>query len=204
MTAGNQRWRSVRRAPRALTVLAVVFAFCTACGSNSSRTDNSRPVSPAIGANDRKVARSDFQNQWPFTIDQGILACVEASSVIFTASGTTYALNDRARGRLAERSWREAEEITKTTQLTDVPSVKRLEAPKRREIFKAYMECENANPSPLASDRCKRGLLSAHNVSAQELSTISTEGLSHSWPPLKPVFVSLQPLIRAGLALCGK
>lgn len=204
MIAGNQRWRSVRRAPRSLTMLLLIFAFCTACGSNSSRTDNSRPVSGAIPANERRVASSDFQNQWPLTVDEGILACVEGSSVIFTASGTTYALNDRARGRLAEKPWRDAEAITKTTQLTDVPSVTRLETPKRREIFKAYMECENANPSPLASDRCKRGLLSTHNVSAQELSTISTEGLSHSWPPLKPVYVSLQPLIRAGLALCGK
>ncbi len=186
------------------TILILALACCTACSNDATRTDNARPAAPSIGANERKVASADFGGQWPFTVDEGILACVDGSSVIFTASGTTYALNGRARGRLTERRWQEAEAITKTTQLTDVASVERLEQPKRREIFRAYVECETANPSPLASDRCKRGLQTTHNVSAQELSTISTEGLSHSWPPLKPIYVSLQPMITAGLALCGK
>ena len=186
------------------TVLILALAFCTACSNEAPRTENSRPVAPALGANERRVASADFGSEWPFTVDQGILACVDGSSVTFTASDATYALNGRARGRLAEKPWREAEAITKTTQLTDVASVARLEEPTRREIFRAYVECEDANPSPAASDRCKRGLQTTHNVSAQELSTISTEGLSHSWPPLKPVYMSLQPLITAGLALCGK
>ena len=186
------------------TVLVLALAFGTACSNDATRTENSRPFARAMGANERRVASADFGNEWPFTIEQGILACVDGSSVIFTASDATYALNGRARGRLAEKPWREAEAITKTTQLADVASVPRLDEPRRREIFRAYVECEDATPSREASDRCKRGLQTTHKVSAQELSTIGTEGLSHSWPPLKPVYMSLQPLITAGLALCGK
>ena len=186
-----------------VTVLVLALVFCTACGADTTGPEPSRTAAPSR-SNERNLVSADFGTAWPFTVDQGILACVDGASVIFTASGTTYALNERARGRLAEKSWREAEAITKTTQLTDVASVERLEEPRRREIFRAYVECEDASLSREASAGCKRGLQSTYNVSTQELSTISTEGLSNSWPPLKPVYVNLQPMITAGLALCGK
>lgn len=184
-------------------MLLVLVVLCAACGADTTRTEHAGAAA-VTAANERSVASTGFGAEWPFTVDRGILACVDGSSVTFTASGVTYALNDRAREQLKEKRWREADVITKTTQLTGVASVARLGDAKRREIFRAYVACEDANPSPRASDSCKRGLQTTYSVSAQELSTISTEGLSHSWPPLKPIYMSIQPIITAGLALCGK
>ena len=185
------------------TVLVLALAVA-GCSNDATRTENSHTVAPAIGAHERSVTSADFGGEWPFTVERGILSCVDGSSVVFTTSSVTYALNGHARGRLAEKSWREAESITKTTQLMGVASVERLEESKRREIFRAYIECEETNASRDESDRCKRRLQTTYSVSAQELSTIGTEGLSHSWPPLKPIYVSLEPMITAGLALCRK
>jgi Protein of unknown function (DUF2511) len=181
----------------------VLVVWCTACGADTTRTEHAGAAA-VIAANQRSVASTDFGTEWPFTVNRGVLACVDGSAVVFTASGVTYALNDRARGQVTAKGWREADTITRTTQMTGVASVARLDDAKRREIFRAYIACEEANPSPGASDSCKRGLQTKYTVSAQELSTISTEGLSHSWPPLKPIYVSIQPIITAGLALCGK
>ena len=190
------------RCHRPVIVCVWALVFSSACGGGTARREDPRPEQPAVGAHERSVASTDFGSAWPLTVDQGILACVDGSSVIFKASGITYAVNGRARGRLAEQSWREVEAITKTAQLTGVPSVARLDVPTRREIFRRYLECEDAKSSRAISEGCKRALQASHHVSAQELSIISTEGLSHSWPPLKPIYVSLQPLITAGLALC--
>jgi len=49
-----------------------------------------------------EISKTAWQNEtngdnWPFTIDKGVLTCHPSDSVTFTANGTEYALSDNAR-----------------------------------------------------------------------------------------------------------
>lgn len=50
-----------------------------------------------LGSNERRVSRSTFGGTWPFTVDEGVLACEPNQAVTFDADGETYAVNSRAR-----------------------------------------------------------------------------------------------------------
>lgn len=49
-------------------------------------------------AHEKKISRTDLGDQWPLTVDSGTIACRDGSSVVFTADGTTYAVNGTAKG----------------------------------------------------------------------------------------------------------
>jgi hypothetical protein len=76
--------------------------------SNSQQSQNapSQSGSPTttgsgLSASEAKITKQEFGDKWPFTVDEGILACKGTSSfgeVTFTANGKTYAVNGAARG----------------------------------------------------------------------------------------------------------
>jgi Protein of unknown function (DUF2511) len=75
------------RVVSAITAAALALAGCA---------DESRPPVHA------EVSKAEWQNgtnnaMWPFTVDQGMLACYAPDGVTFTANGTEYALSDDAR-----------------------------------------------------------------------------------------------------------
>ena len=59
-----------------------------------------------LAANERQVSRADFGNDWPLTVESGVLACEGAGAVTFTTGGTTYAVNG-----LAQRTYPEIDAI---------------------------------------------------------------------------------------------
>ncbi len=64
----------------------LILAACTSSGG----TD--------LGTNQQQVSSADFGNDWPLTVDSGVLACEGGAAVTFTApDGTTYAVNGTAR-----------------------------------------------------------------------------------------------------------
>lgn len=60
------------------------------------------PVAPTAGAEatepDGTITREMLGDEWPFTVDGGVVAC-DGDGVTFTADGVTYAVNGTARGR---------------------------------------------------------------------------------------------------------
>ncbi len=57
------------------------------------------------------IHKDDFGDEWPFTVEDGIVACERGSMVVFRASGKTYAVNGTARGFIEEAGYVDFEEI---------------------------------------------------------------------------------------------
>jgi hypothetical protein len=64
----------------------------------------------ALAGNGVKITRQEYGQRWPFTVEDGILACrdtgvtvgaTKMKEVTFTANGVTYAVNGTAKGNKA-------------------------------------------------------------------------------------------------------
>lgn len=65
---------------------------------------------PGTGLNPSRVSRSDFGDDWPFTVETGLLRCEEipdtdVAAVIFGTDEAIYALNGTALARAEQRGW---------------------------------------------------------------------------------------------------
>lgn len=169
----------------------------------------------------REIARAEFGDQWPFTVDAGELACVgPGTNVVFTADGTTYGVNGTAKGR---GGYPPVDPIWKEQSLEDrfgkVQPLDKSPERQRRMVFRSLVACEDdarkaaeratsdftAQP-PIRQreeDRCKAALRRSEKLTAPELEKIGTEGAMKGWPPLTPTRVNIGPIIQAGLALCA-
>jgi hypothetical protein len=59
----------------------------------------------------RPVSQSEYGADWPLTVLAGELACEEVSSVVFKVGADVYALNGRAKGRAAEKGYKDIRAI---------------------------------------------------------------------------------------------
>ena len=69
--------------------------------SQFSQTANSNANYQASSTSAVKITRAEYGEDWPFTVDEGILACEMAGgykTVTFTANGTTYIVNAMPKG----------------------------------------------------------------------------------------------------------
>jgi hypothetical protein len=72
-------------AMRRLTLCSILVALSLAVVACQSAEGNSETVS-----------RAGIGDQWPLTVDSGVLSCEGAGAVYFTADGTRYAVNGTA------------------------------------------------------------------------------------------------------------
>jgi hypothetical protein len=78
--------RTIAGSIKMLTFLAIVTASSLAVVACES-----------AGASSRTVSRTDFGEEWPLTVDSGVLSCEGAGSVYFTSrDGKRYAVNGTA------------------------------------------------------------------------------------------------------------
>ena len=90
--SGSSRVKGVAAAVQWARCCAVVAMATLALPSCASEVEGP-PGSIAAEA----VSREDFGQEWPLTVDSGILACQGAGAVTFTTpDGTTYAVNGLA------------------------------------------------------------------------------------------------------------
>jgi len=75
----------------------------------ATKAPTAQPASS--GASGGKVSRADFGEAWPLTIEEGTLACVPGNRIVLFANGQVYAVNGLARGNMAQRGWRDIQEI---------------------------------------------------------------------------------------------
>ena len=68
--------------------LLVVPMLAVACGGGSSGGDD-----PGT----RRITRAGYGDEWPLTVDSGVLSCQQGTAVVFTApDGTAYGVNGMA------------------------------------------------------------------------------------------------------------
>ncbi len=81
-----------------LLIVAVIVYGCTQLGGDdSSSSSGSGDSAGEVG----EVSSAEFEGEsrtWPLTVERGTLDCEPANRVIFTAGGTTYAVNGTAKG----------------------------------------------------------------------------------------------------------
>lgn len=58
------------------------------------------PQRPSVAANQEYITKTDLGDEWPFTVDEGIIEAVTGSlAIVFKANGKTYAVNGIAQGK---------------------------------------------------------------------------------------------------------
>ena len=178
-------------------------------------TEPARTTALQLASNERLISRVDYGEDWPFTVEDGVLSC-DLSAVVFTTGGVSYGVNGRASGvgGYAELApiWREDPFPIPDEILTTIPEAK------RRQLFADIVACEdNANEAAEAlsvdltaqydeasrlSNSCKEALREGAGLTEDEFDLVSTEGLLLSWPPLTPTRINVGQIIQDGLALC--
>lgn len=74
-------------------VLVAALMVLSACSLSEDASDE-----PA--SNEQKMSRADLGDDWPLTVESGIVRCEGAGEIYFdAANGTTYAVNGLALGR---------------------------------------------------------------------------------------------------------
>lgn len=69
------------------------------------------------------VHQDDYGDDWPFTVEDGIVACERGSMVVFRTGGRTYAVNGTARGFKEEAGYLDFEEIWRDDPTGMLPKV---------------------------------------------------------------------------------
>lgn len=176
---------------RSLACLSGLFLM--ACSGGPVRVTDPIPDVPAT--QQRVTSRGEFPDLWPFIPGSGTIGCV-SNAVAFRAQGVTYALNDAARAR----GYVSVDPIVVTRSAGPTNPLGRLRQDERMQVFAASEVCKSR------ADRssCRRELAGAHHLSDDELAQIDAEGRERSWPPLTAPKMSLDAVVRAGLALCPK
>lgn len=67
-------------------------------------------TSASLGPNAMRVTAADYGEDWPLTVDSGVLSCPVGSAVIFGDEDTAYALNGTALGMADDRGWQDIRE----------------------------------------------------------------------------------------------
>ena len=183
-----------------------------------------RTVRPSVTL-ERTISRADFDEDWPFTVDSGTLACRSlAKAVTFTAGGTTYAVNGTASTLQTavpvDPIWAYAPPVA-----TDVDIVDRMPLSDREEIYRQLLSCEDqamlrADREVPITDRtsleanvermreleaeCERIVRNRWSISEDEEARIGLEGVTGSLPAARVIRKSIGSIVQAGLALCDE
>lgn len=75
-------------------------------------TNTPSPTAEATALPAGYVSRAQYGKKWPFTVEEGVIACIgPVNRVVFISGGKTYALNGTAQGGREKRGWLHFEEI---------------------------------------------------------------------------------------------
>jgi hypothetical protein len=200
-----------RIAKRILIAIVVVFVALVFIG-RSARQDSAQQqeviaesMPPSAAAEAGYVSREEYGAAWPLTVDSGVLTCDQSESafgaILFSADGRKYGVNGRAKSLghpPIDPIWRT------TTHRLDYPALTRLPEEQRQRIFASVVACEEAGSGDAHEDACRKQARDRYKLTAAELTRVTSEGVSLSWPPLTPMRVNIEPLLKRGIALCQR
>lgn len=87
-------------------VTLIIFTFLLYSCSDSKKSVQETEQSTT----ENMIYKADYGENWPFTVDKGILKCV-SQGVIFIANGKTYAVNGTALNFATQYGYSEMDEI---------------------------------------------------------------------------------------------
>lgn len=101
----------VGRNPLRLAIVIAILLLSGACGAakegfneglngkqnSDAKADSTTTKSTPSNPRAAKVTQAEYGDRWPFTVSEGTVRCVGASSVVFDGGGRTYAVNGTAR-----------------------------------------------------------------------------------------------------------
>lgn len=61
----------------------------------------------------KKISKADYGTDWPVSVEEGTVKCIEGTYVVFEALGKVYAVNDSAKDEsiMREHGWSDIEDI---------------------------------------------------------------------------------------------
>lgn len=71
---------------------------------------------PPGAASGQVVSQAEFGDDWPLTVESGVVSCVPPGAVVFTAGGITYSLNGLAVSMSQNRGWFSVDQIWSTSE----------------------------------------------------------------------------------------
>lgn len=85
----------------AFVALCLVLVVPGALRNNRTSTATTRPVATqaSIPNRSRDITKASFEQEWPFTIDAGVLSCVPPNRVFLLAEGVRYGVNTTAKNK---------------------------------------------------------------------------------------------------------
>ncbi len=61
----------------------------------------------------KKISKEDYGKDWPVSVDEGTVKCIDGTYVVFEAQGKVYAVNDTAKDEtiMSDHDWSNIEDI---------------------------------------------------------------------------------------------
>ena len=159
---------------------------------------------------ERAITRAELGEAWPLTVESGVIACADGSSIVFRADGVTYAINGTARRQATARGYRDIEPIQRLTPPGAITArADRFSEADRQAIFADMVHCQRNGAQTGAAavaraEACRTQVPRAGTLAGNELNLIMTEGAAIGWPPLKPARAGIRPIFNIGLELCRR
>jgi hypothetical protein len=181
---------------RHLAIVASLVAVGTAASTIGCGSDRPSPEDRVAGVADaqqRRVSKHAFGNDWPLVADSATLACNQ-DQVVIHVEGHDYALSD------ANKSFPLLPDNLLGPAHSKWPSnpLSRLRQEERQHLFTQLTAC--AKQADAAA--CRRDLGATAHLSDQELDQIDVEGRERLWPPLPTPRHTVDALVDAGKWLC--
>ena len=177
--------------PRTSFVSALVLsASCAATGIGPPSGGAEGKTQP----HEREIDRSEFRLRWPFDVGAATLAC-ESGAVVVRIADVTYGLNEPA----IARGFTPPTPILREQRVQPKNPLSRIPQDDRERIFSGALQCDRAGES----DPCRFRLRGQYRLTEAEFDQMVVEGRERHWPPLEPKRMSVEPIVEAGLKLCG-
>lgn len=94
-------WPTWKKVVVGMVILAVIGAAADAMNDERSEpasAADARGTTSDLAPNEALMTQAELGDEWPLTVDEGIVRCEGAGEVYFEAEGTTYAVNGTAQG----------------------------------------------------------------------------------------------------------
>lgn len=103
-----------------LSILILAVMLLGSCG-NPAPSEATAQADSSIPSNERPIYRKSFPGRWPFTVDSGVVKCVQYEApginpammrgIVFEANGIIYSVNGTAKSRSKEFGYHPVQEI---------------------------------------------------------------------------------------------
>lgn len=97
----------LRDALVAVTTLMAAASVAISAGCGGATSEGAS----GLADNEQLVRAADYGEDWPLTVNSGVLRCDEPGAVTFTSGGTTYWINGTAGNFADENGWLDVEPI---------------------------------------------------------------------------------------------